>query len=122
MNNKKYQNLKPWQPGQSGNPAGRRPGSKNISTIVVELLNEEASSDMLADSGITELVQGTTMSYAKAVVLATIQKALKGNMQAVIWLAEQQERDSLNVDRQEHSKQQPIVISNINPRYQSTVD
>lgn len=26
---RKYSGLKPWQPGQSGNPAGRKPGSRN---------------------------------------------------------------------------------------------
>jgi hypothetical protein len=120
MNNKKYSNLKPWQPGQSGNPAGRKPGSKNISTMVAELLDEEATADMLAMSGIAELTQGASTSYAKAVVWATIQKAVKGNMQAIMWLAEQQERASFSAVQQE--RQQPLVVSFINSRNQSTVD
>jgi|SRR5688572_18526758 hypothetical protein len=32
-------NLIPWQPGQSGNPAGRPKGSRNIRTILDEMLH-----------------------------------------------------------------------------------
>ncbi len=66
MNNKKYPNLKSWQPGQSGNPAGRKPGSKNISTIVQELLDEEANADVLARSNVAELVKDMPTSYAQS--------------------------------------------------------
>jgi hypothetical protein len=119
MTNQKHPNLKSWQPGQSGNPAGRKPGSKNISTIVNELLDQEASADILAKSSVAELVQGMPTSYAKAVVWATIQKALKGNMQAIIWLAEQQERDSVQRDV---LRREPIIITSIKPRFPSTVE
>lgn len=30
--------LPPWEPGQSGNPAGKQPGTKNRSTIIKKLL------------------------------------------------------------------------------------
>jgi hypothetical protein len=33
-------NLKPFQPGQSGNPAGRPKGSKHVSTIILEMLRK----------------------------------------------------------------------------------
>lgn len=32
------EDLTPWQPGQSGNPAGKPKGSKNRSTVIRELL------------------------------------------------------------------------------------
>jgi hypothetical protein len=35
------QNLTPWKPGQSGNPAGKRTGRKNLATIIRELEEEE---------------------------------------------------------------------------------
>lgn len=119
MNNKNYPNLKSWQRGQSGNPAGRKPGSKNISTIVQELLDYEADEDFLARSTIAEFVKDMPTSYAKAVVWVTIQKALQGDMRAIIWLAELQERNSvqLNVIRQE-----PLIVSRIKPRFPPTVD
>jgi len=92
MNDKKYPNLKPWQPGQSGNPAGRKIGSKNVSTIVRELLEQEADTDILATSHIADLTYGKPTSYAQAIVFVMLKKALEGNVQALCWLAEQQER------------------------------
>lgn len=90
MNNKKYPNLKPWQPGQSGNPAGRKIGSKNVSTIVRELLEQDADTNILISTKIADLANGTPTSYAQAIVLAMLRKALGGNVQAVCWLTEQQ--------------------------------
>lgn len=90
MNNKKYPNLKSWKTGQSGNPAGRKVGSKNVSTIVRELLEQDANEQLLAASNIAELANGKPTSYAQAIVLAMLRKALEGNVQAVCWLAEQQ--------------------------------
>jgi len=119
MNNKNHPNLKSWKPGQSGNPAGRKQGSKNISTIVQELLDEEANADVLARSNVAELVKDMPTSYAKAVVWVTIQKALQGDMRAAIWLAEQQERGSVQHDV---LRREPIVVSHLKPRFPSTVD
>ncbi len=119
MKNPKYPNLKPWPPGQSGNPAGRKPGSKNISTIVRELLDQEATADMLIGSGIAELVQGAPKNYAQVVVWVAIQKALQGDMRAIQWLAEQQERNGV---QQDVLRREPIVVSHLKPRNQSTVD
>lgn len=34
----KEHNLKPWQKGVSGNPAGRKAGTRNIKTVIQELL------------------------------------------------------------------------------------
>lgn len=90
MNNKKYPNLKTWQPGQSGNPDGRKVGSKNVSTIVRELLEQDASEELLTSNNIANLANGKSTSYAQAIVLAMLKKALEGNVQAVCWLAEQQ--------------------------------
>lgn len=90
MNNKKYPNLKPWQPGQSGNPAGRKVGSKNVSSIVRELLEQDADNDILISTKVADLANGKPTSYAQAIVLAMLRKALEGNVQAVCWLTEQQ--------------------------------
>lgn len=38
----KLENLRPWQPGQSGNPGGR-PKKKPITELYEELLNDEAT-------------------------------------------------------------------------------
>ena len=118
MKIQKYPNLTPWQPGQSGNPAGRKPGSKNMSTIVQELLDQDADMRMLATSSIAEMTKDMPLSYAKAIVLTTFNKALQGNMQAVAWLTEQQERSAVR----EVTTQEPIVVSYIKPRNISAVD
>ena len=113
MKNKEYPNLSPWQPGQSGNPAGRKPGSKNMSTIVQELLNQDANNEILVNNNLAQLAGGVTTTYAKAVVFAAITKALQGNMQAIIWLAEHQERGAIVGGT---LKQEPLIISTIKAR------
>lgn len=70
MNTKNYPNLKPWKPGQSGNPTGRKPGSKNVSTIVRKLLEQDAEKGLLSSSNLTNLASGQPTSYAQAMVLA----------------------------------------------------
>lgn len=90
MNNKDYPNLKTWKKGQSGNPAGRKVGSKNVSTIVRELLEQDASEQLLISNNIADLANGKPTSYAQAIVLAMLKKALTGNVQAACWLTEQQ--------------------------------
>lgn len=119
MNNKNYPNLKPWQPGQSGNPAGRKPGSKNISTIIQKLLDQYATADTLSKSSVGELVDGMPTTYAEAVAMVAIYKALNGDMRAIAWLAEQQERGETV---QEVATREPLIISHLKPRFTSTVE
>jgi hypothetical protein len=83
-------NLKPWQKGTSGNPSGRKIGSKNVSTIVRQVLEQDADTDILIRTKIADLTNGKPTSYAQAIVLAMLKKALEGNVQAVCWLTEQQ--------------------------------
>lgn len=78
MNNKNYPNLKSWKKGQSGNPAGRKQGSKNVSTIVRKLLEQDAKDGLPSSADLTELANGKPTSYAQAMVLAMIKKALEG--------------------------------------------
>lgn len=91
MNNKNYPNLKPWRRGQSGNPAGRKAGSKNVSTIVRKLLEQNAIDEILSSSSLDDLTKGQPTTYAQAMVLAMIKKALEGDVRAVRWLAERQD-------------------------------
>ena len=59
-----------FQPGVSGNPSGRRKGSKNIRTIVEQILREEIS---LRDGGVTKKI-----TKAEAIVRALVHGAIKG--------------------------------------------
>jgi hypothetical protein len=93
MSNKNFSNLKSWKPGQSGNPAGRKPGSKNVSTIVRQLLEQDANTNLLSNANIAELTNGKPTTYTQAIVLAMLKRASEGSVQAVKWLTEQQERN-----------------------------
>ena len=59
-----------FQPGVSGNPSGRRKGSKNIRSIFEQILSEEIS---LRDGGVTKKI-----TKAEAIVRALVHGAIKG--------------------------------------------
>lgn len=110
MNNKNYPNLKPWKHGQSGNPAGRKLGSKNVSTIVRKLLEQNAVDEIISSSNLTDLAKGQPTSYAQAMVLAMIKKALEGDVRAVKWLAERQDRSYIMEDKTGFFEKPKLVI------------
>lgn len=110
MNTKNYPNLKPWKPGQSGNPTGRKPGSKNVSTIVRKLLEQDAEKGLLSSSNLTNLASGQPTSYAQAMVLAMIKKALEGDVRAVRWLAERQDTSYIMEDKMGFFDRPKLVI------------
>lgn len=67
-----------FQPGQSGNPAGRPAGPKNTKTIVELVLSERAMiPGLLDDKGRPEGVR--QVSKHMAMVHAQVEKALKGD-------------------------------------------
>jgi hypothetical protein len=122
MNNKNYPNLKSWQAGQSGNPAGRKVGSKNVSTIVRELLEQDADTDILISTKVADLANGKPTSYAQAIVLAMLRKALEGNVQAVCWLTEQQERNYASSESQNGLFGASKLLVEIVPSKKSAMD
>lgn len=93
--NKSYPNLKQWQKGQSGNPLGRKTGSKNISTLVRELLEQEINPELPLNPKVASLVQSKPTSYAQAVVLAMLHKAIEGDVRAAQFIAEHSMRSEL---------------------------
>lgn len=70
------QNLKPWKPGQSGNPKGKPKGSKHLSTRIQDMLEDEAFKQKLSN--------GTLLEGAPVEVLirALITKAAEGDLKA----------------------------------------
>lgn len=71
------QNLTPWKSGVSGNPAGKPKGTKHISTLIQELLNDEEFSCWNANE--MRMHKGAPL---KALIGAQIQKALDGDTKA----------------------------------------
>jgi Family of unknown function (DUF5681) len=64
-----------FKPGQSGNPSGRRRGSRNLRTDLVEILNGEVVA-------ISEDGQKRTLSRQEVVLLTLFDKAKQGNVGA----------------------------------------
>lgn len=57
MHHKSLTNLKPWTKGVTGNPSGRRVGSRNIATIVQELLEQDIDITFPLNDKLKELVK-----------------------------------------------------------------
>ncbi|MCA9330079.1 hypothetical protein KDA11_05495 [Candidatus Saccharibacteria bacterium] len=110
MNNKNYPNLRSWKKGQSGNPNGRKQGSKNVSTIVRKLLEQNAVDEILLTTNLTDLAKGQPTSYAQAMVLAMIKKALEGDVRAVKWLADRQDKSYIADDQTSFFNRPELVI------------
>lgn len=83
MNENSLANLKPWTKGTSGNPAGRKLGSKNTATLMRELLEQEIDPDLLSTTNLAVLTNGKPKTYAEALTLTLFVKALEGNVQAL---------------------------------------
>lgn len=68
---------KTWKPGQSGNPAGRPPKGYSITEIMKEIV----ASKVMGEDGKTEI------EVRKALGSVILEKALKGDMNAIklIW-------------------------------------
>lgn len=110
MNNKNYPNLRSWKKGQSGNPMGRKQGSKNLSTIVRKLLEQNAVDELLSSSNLSDLAKGQPTSYAQAMVLAMIKKALEGDVRAVKWLADRQDKSYITDDQTSFFNRPELII------------
>lgn len=74
-----------WKPGQSGNPAGPKPGYKHLATWIQEMLNDDEFTTYLQDPvvGYKEF-KGAPV---KAIVGTAILKAANNDAPAREWLA-----------------------------------
>ncbi len=74
------QNLKPWKPGQSGNPNGKPKGTKHLSTWIKEMLNDTTFTTYIRDP-----VQGYVLfkgAPLEAILKALIIKSVNGDAKA----------------------------------------
>lgn len=80
------ENLKPFQKGDDPRRQnGRKPGSKNISTLIKELLDSDLEN--ISDSEIKKSIQKTNSRTAKeAIIHAVIKKSLDGDLKSTEWL------------------------------------
>lgn len=86
MNN--LNNLKPFTgANDSRRQNGRKKGSKNLSTIVGELLGANMSLTEPIDEGLKRYFQNSPTTYAKAITMAMIIKAINGDVRAATWVS-----------------------------------
>ena len=71
---------------------GRRKGSKNLSTIVNELLDADMSLTEPIDEGIKQNFQNSPTTYARAIAMAMIIKAINGDVRAATWVSNYADR------------------------------
>ncbi len=90
MHKNSLNNLQKWPKGVSGNSAGRKVGSKNIATIVRELLEQDVDTRFPLNDRLKQLLADNGTSYAKAIVYAMLLKAIDGDVRAATYLTELQ--------------------------------
>jgi hypothetical protein len=100
--------LKPFQPGQSGNPAGKPKGAIHLSTHIQNLLNDDDFTAWIQDprTGIKEF-KGAPV---KAMISALIVRAVNGDVKAFDVLAKH--GYGTHVDHTTNGKDLPTPILN----------
>lgn len=84
LREKRLANLKPFKPGQSGNPAGKKPGTVSIKTELRELVSIILKGEFNNLNGEVE-----NMTVARKVALTLLEKALAdGDLNAVVKIME----------------------------------
>lgn len=116
-----HPNLTPFKKGQSGNPKGRPKGSKNLSTVVRDLLNDEELLDKISTNKPSYYEHLPTKNGANAIVIAMMIEALKGNQKAAAWISKTGWGDKIDITSgDERISVAPIIISEIKPRNVTT--
>lgn len=88
-------NLKPWKPGQSGNPLGKPKGTKHLSTWIQDMLTDEDYVCLVRRGYEIEEYKGAPI---KAIIAAQIQLAITGNQKAFEALAKYGYGSKVNID------------------------
>ncbi len=74
---KQLKNLQPFSKGASGNPRGKRKGSKHLSTILRELLQVKIKAE--------DFIKGRCIKQpiGKIIILELIKRAMEGDLKAI---------------------------------------
>lgn len=70
----RYPNLRPWKPGQCGNPKKIGNGRKRLATDLVKSLDRKSIADLEAPGGKT---------FREAIVAALLRQCIQGNINAI---------------------------------------
>lgn len=93
---------------------GRKKGSKNLSTIVGELLDTDMSLTEPIDEGLKRYFQNSPTTYAKAIAMAMIIKAINGDVRAATWISNYADRQ-LPGEMDTGFFSQPVTIFEVVP-------
>lgn len=81
-----------FKPGESGNPAGKPPGTKHLSTYIQEALTDENFELKLKDGSILKEMP------IKAIIKTAVAKSVSGDTRAMEWLAKHGYGEKLNLE------------------------
>lgn len=95
------QNLIPFKPGQSGNPAGKPKGARSLSTIIREFLEQELDWSLVPVK--PERAKHLAEKYRgkagwEALVAVAAGKAMSGDTKAMAWLSKAGYGDKITHD------------------------
>jgi hypothetical protein len=102
------ENLTPWKPGESGNPAGKPKGALHLSTHIQNILNDEEFEQWLTDP--KEGIKKFKGAPIKAMIQAMIIRASNGDTRAFDVLAKH--GYGTHVDHTTNGKDLPTPILN----------
>lgn len=90
-------NLTPWLPGTSGNPAGKAPGTRNWSSIIQDLLNDPDLAESMLEKkpGWWDKLPNKNMHEAIGVAMGI--KAMNGDVKAATWLRKTAYGDKIDI-------------------------
>ena len=73
---------------------GRKKGSKNLSTIVIDLLSQDIDPNLPINGPVERLLveDSQSITYAKAVALSMMIKAINGDVRAATWVSNYADR------------------------------
>jgi hypothetical protein len=92
-----------FKPGQSGNPGGRKKGSRNFRTIVLDVLDSEIE---LTEGGRTRRVP-----MIEALMLRQVQEGLRGHLRAIDSLLDRYERHAdPEVEQADESPEEDLAL------------
>lgn len=94
--NPPIENLKPFKPGQSGNPKGAKPGTKHLKTIIAEFLDDgklDWKKIPLKDSAKLQKIYGK--NGWQAITGVAVSQAIAGDRHAREWLRKAQYGDKI---------------------------
>lgn len=91
------ENLTPWQPGQSGNPAGKPPGTRSWATIVQGLLDDPDLAESLLEEKPGWWDKLPNKNAHEAIATAMTIRALGGDVKAATWLRKTAYGDKLDL-------------------------